>query len=211
MVSTKRKLSIQTFVIVMLVLACLITAGAYTYAWFTDSKTGSGSISFGKVAIAVKENTTDITTGTLDASNLMPGDEILAQDITVQLQTGSQNCYLKLTLAFANNGCDTDFVTTLSALFEASAIGVSGTHGWVASTDHSGSFYYVGAGSTPAAFTSTTAVVLLDVDAFVLPTSTTQATGQAQATGSVTMTVTVSAIQTANITGTVDALDDLTF
>ncbi len=174
--NTKRK---SLMLVLALVCAFVVSLGA-TYAWFTDTKSGAGTVAFGKIEIDLKYNNTSMSANSFAVSNVMPGDTILVGGIVVTKDTDSSSYYLRAKIAFSGTGVD-DFVSELNKLLTLD--------GWV----KSGDYYYYGTAS--ALKVAEDSVYLVPAAGLTVPTGLTQAAGNAQYGKTITLSVEVEAIQ----------------
>lgn len=185
--NTNRK---SLMLVLALVCAFVVSLGA-TYAWFTDTKSGAGTVAFGQIKIDLQYNGTGMTANSFAVTNVMPGDTILSGGIVVKKDANSSNYYLRAKIAFSSTETGvSDFVTALNGLISLD--------GWV----KSGDYYYYG---TASALTEATGdVYLVPAAGLIVPTTLTQASGNAQYGKTITLNVEVEAVQSAH-TGTTPA------
>lgn len=195
-------------VIVVVSILALVAIGFFgvgTFAWFYDQKSSGGNtITMGKIQLKVNnstEDTFDIPLAVVD--NVMPGQPLLSDDITVNKTADSVNCYLRVVAKFEKKTASDDIDTFVTAL-NASLTTYFGSYSTstykftnVAGTDY---YYLTDTAGKPLALGSdviSDGVVLMDSDNANLKVSTdlTQANEYAQFGKEIIVKIDVQAVQ----------------
>ncbi len=193
---------------IALLLVLVITLGiGSAYAWFTDTKSGSGSVQFGKIEIDVTSNGSALTNKTFDKTNLLPGDSILDYDVIANKTADSQPFYFRVELSFSVDDSISEYADTLNSLLTAENIG-DGTNFVKDESVTDRAVFYYGTSTALTKVDHTNDIVILDKDKFTVPSTLTQLPDSAQFNKTVSLSVTVVALQSANMTATMTEFKD---
>ena len=185
----------------------VFTAISYTFAYFTETKQGTGTITFGKVELNVAGTDVERVVGTnsytIDISQKRPGDTIVDNQITVAKTANSASCYIAYKITFTDTSTGsilTDYVNTLQQLADDSQNLVSYTDGstykyvleneWFLLSDYSGNLLEVTSGTT---------YNLFDLSDFVIPLNLSELINNAQYSQTISLKIEFNAIQSVNI------------
>lgn len=203
-ISNKNKLTIMINILFILF---MITAVSYTFAYFSETEQGTGTITFGKVELNIAgtdvERIVGTNTYTIDVSQKRPGDTIVDNQITIGKTSGSESCYVAFRVTFIDTSTGsilTNYVNELQALADDSQNLISYTDGstykyvleneWFLLSDYSGNMLNV---------TTTSTYNLFDLTDFVIPLQLSEMANNAQYNQTISLFIEFNAIQSINI------------
>ncbi len=205
----KTKRSFITIALV-LVLAFVLGIGS-TYAWFTAMASGGGSTRFGKIDISVTMDGKALTDKMFDKVNLLPGDSVLDYDVIAKKTASSSPFYFRVELSFTADADISAYEDDLNSVLTASNIGNGKNFVKDESVTDRAVFYYGTSVTSLTEVDHTNDIVVLDKDLFRIPLGLNQLGSCAQYGKSISLNVTVIAIQSANMSGTIAGFKDVDF